>query len=67
MPSSSATCSTTTVSTMASRSDRASQRCSMGRRKSTSLVGVAPLPRTSEDNGTVPEVQSSGIWGASST
>ena len=42
MPSSSATCSTTTVSTSASRSDRVSARCSIGRRKSTSRVGVAP-------------------------
>ena len=41
MPSSSATCSTTTVSTSASRSARVSQRCSIGRRNSTSRVGVA--------------------------
>ena len=41
MPSSSATCSTTTVSTIASRSVRVSQRCSIGRRNSTSRVGVA--------------------------
>ena len=41
MPSSSATCSTTTVSTIASRSARVSQRCSIGRRNSTSRVGVA--------------------------
>ena len=40
MPSSSATCSTTTVSTMASRSVRVSQRCSMGRRNRTRRVGV---------------------------
>ena len=49
MPSSSATCSTTTVSSSASRSARVSARCSIGRRNSTSRVGVAPLPRTSED------------------
>ena len=40
MPSSSATCSTTTVSTIASSSARVSQRCSIGRRNSTSRVGV---------------------------
>ena len=67
MPSSSATCSTTTVSTIASRSVRVSQRCSIGRRNSTSRVGVAPVPRTSDDSGTVSESQSSGICGASST
>ena len=67
MPSSSATCSTTTVSTIASRSVRVSQRCSIGRRKSTSRVGVAPVPRTSDDSGTVPGSQSSGICGVSST
>ena len=39
MPSSSATCSTTTVSTIASSSERSSHRCSMGRRNSTSRVG----------------------------
>ena len=67
MPSSSATCSTTTVSTIASRSARVSQRCSIGRRKSTSRVGVAPVPRTSDESGTVPESQSSGSCGVSST
>ena len=67
MPSSSATCSTRTVRTSASRSARVSLRCSMGRRKSTSRVGWPPLPRTSEDSGTVPDAQSSGICGASST
>ena len=67
MPSSSATCSTRTVRTSASRSARVSQRCSMGRRKSTSRVGWPPLPRRSDESGTVPDAQSSGICGASST
>ena len=67
MPSSSATCSTRMVRTSASRSARVSQRCSMGRRKSTSRVGWPPLPRTSDESGTVPVAQSSGICGASST
>ena len=42
-------------------------RCSMGRRNTTSRVGVVPLPRTSEASGTRSVSQSSGICGASST
>ena len=43
MASSSATCSTSTVSTRACRSWRVSARCSIGRRKSTTRVAAARL------------------------
>ena len=64
MPSSSATCSTTTVSTIASRSARVAQRCSM-RPAEHDQPGRASrrCPRTSDDSGTGPGVPVVGELG----